>query len=90
MKELNPFVTHTHLNMDSFKDMVRLVQPRCFFMTIDFQDAFYSVYVGPEERCWLLLEGPMFYIYLSSSRVNFGPPDFTKFLQPWGYGNVFF
>ena len=53
LKELNPYVTHTHFKMDSFKDVVRLVQPKCFFMTIDFQDAYYSVYVRPEERCWL-------------------------------------
>ncbi|MPC72529.1 hypothetical protein E2C01_066839 [Portunus trituberculatus] len=36
--------------MDSFKDVVRLVQPQCFFMTIDFQDAYSSVYLRSEER----------------------------------------
>ncbi|MPC42185.1 hypothetical protein E2C01_035799 [Portunus trituberculatus] len=50
LKELNPYVTHTHFKIDSFKDVVRLVQPQCFFMTIDFQDAYYSVYVRSEER----------------------------------------
>ena len=32
--ERNPYVTHTHLKMDSIKDVVRLVQPLCYFMTI--------------------------------------------------------
>ena len=55
LTELNPFVAHTHFKLDSFKDVVRLVRPQCFFMTIDFQDAYYSVYVRPEGRRWLFI-----------------------------------
>ena len=84
LKELNPYVTHTHFKMDSFKDVVRLVQPQCFFMTIDFQDAYYSVYVRPEERCWLRFfwKGQCFHFTCLPQGLTSAPRIFTKLLKP--------
>ena len=77
LKELNPYVTHTHFKMDSFKDVVRLVQPQCYFMTIDFQDAYFSVYVRPEERCWLRFfwKGQCFHFTCLPQGLTSAPPD---------------
>jgi len=31
-------------------EFVHLIQPNCFFITIDLKDAYFSVYVRPEDR----------------------------------------
>ena len=38
-------INHVHFKMESIKDVIHLIQPNCFFLTIDFKDAYFSVYV---------------------------------------------
>ena len=50
LKDLNAHINHVHFKMESIKDVSHFIQPNCFFMTIDFKDAYFSVYVKPTDR----------------------------------------
>ena len=53
LRELNDFVSHVHFKMDTLHDVIPLIQHNSFFCTIDLKDAYFSVYVHPDERKWL-------------------------------------
>ena len=53
LKELNNYIVFAHFKMDTIKDVLHLLFPNCFFMTVDFKHAYYSVSVRPEHRKWL-------------------------------------
>ena len=41
LKDLNPHVEHIHFNLDTLKDVMPLISPNCFFMSVVFIDAFF-------------------------------------------------
>ena len=70
--------------MDSIADVINLIQPMCFFMTIDFKDAYFSVFVRPEERKWLrfMWGGKHFQFTCLPQGLTSAPRIFTKLLKP--------
>lgn len=50
LKDFNENITHVHFKMESIYDVINLVQHNCFFMSVDFKDAYFSVYVKPDDR----------------------------------------
>lgn len=42
-------MNHVHFKLDTLKDVIQLIQPYCFFITMDLKDAYFSVYVKPED-----------------------------------------
>ena len=53
LKLLNKDVAYHHFKMDTLKSALELVTRNCFFCSIDFKDAFYSVRVHPQHRKYL-------------------------------------
>ena len=53
LKQLNKDVTYRHFKMDTLKSALELVTQNCFFCSVDFKDAFYSVRVHPRHRKFL-------------------------------------
>ena len=53
LKELNEYIIHIHFQMDSIKDVIQLIFPNCYFMTVDLKDAYFSVFIKPKDRIWL-------------------------------------
>ena len=84
LKHLNEHITHVHFKMESFKDVVHLIQPNCFFITIDLKDAYFSVYVKPDDRKWLRFmwkDQPFQFTGLHQGLTS-APHIFTKLLKP--------
>lgn len=84
LKELNPFVRYEHFKLDSITDVINLIHPMCFFVTIDFKDAYFSVSVTPEERKWLRFrwKGQHFQFTCLPQGLTSAPRIFTKLLKP--------
>lgn len=84
LKELNDYITHIHFKMDSIRDVIQLVRPNCFFSTIDFKDAYFSVFITPEDRIWLQFRWRNDYFRFTClpQGLTSAPRIFTKLLKP--------
>lgn len=84
LRELNAYVEHVHFKLDTLKDVLTLIHPNCFFMTIDFKDAYFSVYVRPEDRKWLqfMWHNEKFCFTCLPQGLTSAPRIFTKLLKP--------
>ena len=70
--------------MDTFKEVIQLIRPNCFFTTIDLKDTCFSVYVNPDERKWLrfLWKSKPFQFTCQPQGLKSAPRTFTKWLKP--------
>ena len=84
LKELNNYVQYSHFKMDSIQDVLQLVQPNCFFATVYFKDALYSVAVKPKNRIWLrfMWGNEPFQFTCLPQGLSSAPRTFTKLLKP--------
>ena len=84
LKDLNKHITHFLFKMDTLKEVVQLIQPNCFFMTINLQNTYYSVYVKPEDRQWLRFfwKNLPFQFTCLPQGLTSAPRIFTKLLKP--------
>lgn len=84
LKELNKCIAFSHFKMDTIRDVLNLVFPGCFFMTVDFKHAYFSVYVTPSQRKWLrFLWNNEHYQFTSLPQgLSSAPRLFTKLLKP--------
>ena len=62
LRDLNTHVDHIHFKMDTIKDALLLVYQNCFFASVDFKHAYFSVPVQVSHRKWLrfLWQGSLF------------------------------
>ena len=84
LKELNTCIAFSHFKMDTIRDVLNLIFPSCFFMTVDFKHAYYSVYVTPNQRKWLrFIWNDEHYQFISLPQgLSSAPRLFTKLLKP--------
>ena len=84
LKELNKCIAFSHFKMDTIRDVLNLIFPSCFFMTVDFKHAYYSVYVTPNQRKWLrFIWNNEHYQFTSLPQgLTSAPRLFTKLLKP--------
>lgn len=84
LKDLNTYVTFAHFKMETIKDVLQLISPSCFFMTIDFKHAYFSVHVKPEHRKWLrfLWKNNHYQFTSLPQGLSSTPRLFTKLLKP--------
>ena len=84
LKDLNIHVPYLHFKMDTLKDVLLLIFPNCFFVTVDFKDAYFSIYVQPEDRKWLqfLWKGRPFRFTCLPQGLSSAPRTFTKLMKP--------
>lgn len=84
LRDLNPFVKYSHFKMDSIKDVIHLIQKNCYFMTVDFKDAYFSVPVKLEDRKWLRFrwDNQDFQFTCLPQGLSSAPRIFTKLLKP--------
>ena len=78
--DLNVHVPYILFKMDTLKDVIPLILPNCFFVTVDFKDVYYSVYVRPEDRKWLQFwwKGRAFRFICLPQGLSSAPRTFTK------------
>ena len=84
LKNFNEYITHVHFKMESISDVINLVQHNCYFMSVDFKDAYFSVYVKPDDRKWLrfMWKGESFHFTFILQGLTSAPRIFTKLLKP--------
>lgn len=84
LKELNDFVKHVHFKMSTIKEVLSLLQENCFFITIDFKDAYFSVRIQSEDRKWLrfMWKNQSFQFTCLPQGLTSAPRIFTKLLKP--------
>lgn len=84
LKELNEYMDHIHFKMDTLKDVLPLIHQNCHFMSIDFKDAYFSVYVRPEDRNWFKFtwRNSTFRFTCLPQGLTSAPRIFTKLLKP--------
>lgn len=84
LRELNEYITFAHFKMETIADVLPMISPNCYFMTIDFKHAYFSVYVKPDHRKWLrFLWKDVHYQFASLPQgLSSAPRLFTKLLKP--------
>ena len=84
LKELNAHVEHVHFKLDTLRDVLPLIHPNCFFMTIDLKDAYFSVYVRPGDRHWFqfIWRHLKYRFTCLPQGLTSAPRIFTRLLKP--------
>ena len=84
LSDLNEFVTNYHFKMDTIRDAIAMMRPGCFFASIDFKHAYYSVLVDEDSRRYLcfLWKNEMFRFTVLPQGLSSSPRSFTKLLKP--------
>ena len=84
LKELNDHIEHVHFKLDTLKNVIPLIHPRCFFMSLNLTYAYFSVYVQPEDRKWLqfIWHNRKFRFTCLPQGLTSAPRIFTKLLKP--------
>ena len=83
LKKLNKHVEYKHFKMDTLMSALSLVTPNCFFTSLDFTDAYYSVSVAKEDRKFLrfTVNGKLYEFTCVPNGLSTGPRLFTKLLK---------
>lgn len=84
LKDLNECIPYVHLKMESISDVINIVQQNCYFMSIDFKDGYFSIYVKPNDRKWLkfMWKGSPFQFTCLPQDLTSAPRIFIKLLKP--------
>ena len=84
LKMLNVHMDKVHFKMDTFKEVTNLVFENCFFTSVDFKHAYYSVAVNPDDRRWLrfVWRDSHYQFTCLPQGLTSAPRIFTKLLKP--------
>ena len=84
LKELNDFIVCAHFKMDTIKNVLHLLFPNCFFMTVDLKLVYHSVPVRPEHRKWLrfIWDSDHYQFTSLPQGLSSAPRLFTELLKP--------
>ena len=84
LSRLNDFIEAPHFKMDTIKEAIYLMHEQCFFASIDFKSAYYSVNVDTRDRKDLAFEwqGRVYQYTVLPQGICTAPYKFTKLLKP--------
>ena len=84
LKGLNTYVDNYHFKMDTVRDVLHLVQPKSFFASIDFKDAYYSVPLANDIRKYFRFkwDKQLYQFTCMPQGLASAPRIFTKLLKP--------
>ena len=84
LKDFNLTIRHEHFKMDTIREVITLIYPNCYFVTVDFKHAYFSVSVRPEDRRWLrfLWRNAEFQFTCLPQGLTSAPRTFTRLLKP--------
>ncbi|XP_048584711.1 uncharacterized protein LOC116604102 [Nematostella vectensis] len=84
LNQFNAFITYHHFKMESLQSALTLVKPGSFMAVLDLKDAYYSVSIAEEHRCYLryvFMEQLYEYVSLPNGLAS-APRMFTKLMRP--------
>ncbi len=75
---------YDHFKMDTVKQAIELVTPGCYFASIDFTSAYYSVPIRPADRKYLrfIWQGQAYQFTVLAQGLSTAPRIYTKMLKP--------
>ena len=84
LKSLNEFVAYQHFKMDNILAALKLIRPKCFMVSVDLKDAYYSVPISLEDRTFLKFEweGNYYQYTCLPNGLACARRLFTKILKP--------
>ena len=93
LKKLNKTIEHQHFKMDHLNTVLALVQQGCWFLSLDFSDAYYTLAVREQDRKYLrfMFEGNLYQYTCVPNGIRTGSRLFTKLLKvPLAYLREFY
>ena len=83
LKKLNKKVEYQHFKMDTLMSALGMVTPNCFFTSLDFKDAYYTVSVAEEDRKFFKFKvnDILYQFTCVPNGLSTGPRLFTKLLK---------
>ena len=84
LSQLNEdYVEYKKFKMETLKSITRLITPNCWFYSIDFADAYYSIPIHPKLRKFLRfeLDGVLYQYTCMPNGYKDAPRLFTKLLK---------
>ena len=84
LERFNLSIQYHKFKMDTMKEVIQLIFPNCFFAKIDFQHAYYSVFLQPKDRDWFRFMWYDQHLRFTCLPQGFtaAPRIFTKLLKP--------
>ncbi len=84
LSDLNWFIDTDHFKMDTVKQAIELMTDNCFFGSIDFKHAYYSVRISRQYRKYLRFywNGKTYQFTVMAQGLCTAPRDYTKMLKP--------
>ena len=84
LAEFNEFVEERHFKMDTIHDAINLMTQDCFFASVDFKHAYYSVLIDPSDQKYMCFEwdGRLWCFCALPQGLRSAPRTFTKILKP--------
>jgi hypothetical protein len=83
LKKVNQYIEKEHFKMDTLTAALAMVYEGCWFLSLDFTDAYYTVRVAPESRKFLRFEfeGRLYEFTCLPNGLRPAPRLFTKVLK---------
>ena len=84
LSDFNLHIKYEHFKMDTLKDVIPVISSNCYFASLDLKDAYFSVYVQPQDRDWFrfLWNGGHYRFTCMPQGFASAPRVFTKLLKP--------
>ena len=81
---LNKFIEYHHFKMDTIEAVMNLVRLNCFMASIDLKNAYFSIPVAEEHRCFLRFVwlDKLYQFTVLPNGLSSAPRTFTKILKP--------
>jgi hypothetical protein len=81
---LNQFIEYNHFKMETFKSAVKMMKKNCWYASVDLKDAYYSVNIAHDDRCFLQFywSGKTYQYTSLPNGLTTGPRIFTKLMKP--------
>jgi hypothetical protein len=83
LKNLNPYIAKQKFKMDTLLSAITMVYQNCWFLSLDFTDAYYSVRIAPESRKFLRFkfDGELYEFTCLPNGLRPAPRLFTKLVK---------
>ncbi len=84
LSDLNEFIKTEHFKMDTVKFAIELMTKNCYFASIDYKHAYYSVSILEADRKYFrfMWKGKAYQFTVMAQGLCTAPRDYTKLLKP--------
>jgi hypothetical protein len=81
---LNQYIEYNHFKMETLQSAVKMMKKNCWYASVDLKDAYYSVNIAHEDRCYLQFywSGNKYQYTSLPNGLTTGPRIFTKLMKP--------